>query len=122
MATPEDAFDALLGHVLRIGVVIAALVVIAGAALQIYRAEEKYVDFRTFHGEPAALTSVKGIVDSSRHLDPAGVTQLGLLLLILTPVARVVFAVLGFAYQRDWLYVAISIVVLALLLYSLRSG
>jgi uncharacterized membrane protein len=45
--------------------------------------------------------------------------QLGLLLLIATPIGRVVFSVAGFARQRDWLYVGITLVVLALLAYSL---
>ncbi|HZT76267.1 MAG TPA: DUF1634 domain-containing protein [Vicinamibacterales bacterium] len=47
------------------------------------------------------------------------VVQVGLLLLIATPIARVVFSVVGFSRQRDWLYVAVTLTVLALLLYSL---
>jgi uncharacterized membrane protein len=45
--------------------------------------------------------------------------QLGLLLLIATPIARVIGAGLIFAGERDWLYTAIAGLVLALLLYSL---
>jgi uncharacterized membrane protein len=44
---------------------------------------------------------------------------LGVLLLIATPIARVVFAVVSFAMERDWLYVAISAVVLAILAFGL---
>ena len=51
-----------------------------------------------------------------------GLIQLGLLLLIATPIARVVFSVAGFARQRDWLYVAITLIVLTLLGYSLLAG
>jgi uncharacterized membrane protein len=43
------------------------------------------------------------------------------LLLIATPVARVLFSVLGFGLERDWLYVAITLLVLALLIYTLTS-
>lgn len=51
--------------------------------------------------------------------DPAALIQLGVLLLIATPVARVVFAVVGFALERDRLYVAVSVAVLAILAASL---
>jgi uncharacterized membrane protein len=44
---------------------------------------------------------------------------LGVILLIATPIARVVFAVVGFALERDRLYVAVSLTVLAVLMASL---
>jgi uncharacterized membrane protein len=44
---------------------------------------------------------------------------LGLLLLIATPVARVAFSIFGFAAEKDWMYVVFTIIVLAILLYSL---
>jgi len=51
-----------------------------------------------------------------------GIIQLGLLLLIATPVARVAFSIAAFAMQRDRLYVVVTLMVLAILLYSLTSG
>ena len=54
--------------------------------------------------------------------DSRSIIQLGLLLLIATPIARVVFAVAGFLFEKDWLYVAVSLLVLAILLYSLVFG
>jgi uncharacterized membrane protein len=45
-----------------------------------------------------------------------------LLLLIATPVARVLFSVLGFGLERDWMYVVITLLVLALLVYTLASS
>jgi uncharacterized membrane protein len=48
-----------------------------------------------------------------------GLIQLGLLVLILTPIGRVTFSVFAFVYQRDWMYVAITLIVLVLLLTSL---
>jgi uncharacterized membrane protein len=47
------------------------------------------------------------------------IIQLGLLLLIATPIARVVFSVAAFAWERDFMYVGISLIVLIVLLYSL---
>jgi uncharacterized membrane protein len=48
--------------------------------------------------------------------------QLGLLLLIATPVARVAFSAAAFAMQRDRLYVVVALIVLAVLMYSLMGG
>ena len=48
-----------------------------------------------------------------------GLIQIGLLALIATPIARVTFSVFAFLYQRDWEYVAFTLIVLGLLLYSL---
>ncbi len=48
--------------------------------------------------------------------------MLGLLLLIATPVARVLFSIFAFGLQRDFLYVLFTVVVLLVLLYSLFGG
>ncbi|HXU49289.1 MAG TPA: DUF1634 domain-containing protein, partial [Candidatus Binatia bacterium] len=48
-----------------------------------------------------------------------GLIQLGLLLLIATPVARVIFSVFAFLYERDWKYVFFTLIVLGLLIFSL---
>ncbi len=78
--------------------------------------------YSAFRGEPGALRSIDGIVAEALHLSGRGLIQLGLLVLIATPIARVIFSVVGFIRQRDWLYTAITVVVLALLGYSLLSG
>ena len=45
--------------------------------------------------------------------------QLGLLLLIATPVARVIFSAIVFAVENDRMYLLFTLLVLAVLLYSL---
>jgi uncharacterized membrane protein len=74
-----------------------------------------------FHGEPADLRSLSGIVTDALSLQSRGIMQLGLLL-IATPVARVAFSVSAFAQQRDRTYVIVTLRVLAVLLYSLVGG
>jgi uncharacterized membrane protein len=76
-----------------------------------------------FHGEPADLRSVSGIVSAAlSHQHGRGIIQLGLLFLIATPVARVIFSVFASAVQRDWLYVVVTLIVLAALVFSLTGG
>lgn len=78
--------------------------------------------YHVFRGEPGDLRLVRGIVSDALELRGRGLIQLGLLLLIATPIARVVFSVATFIRQRDWLYVGITIIVLALLTYSLAGS
>jgi uncharacterized membrane protein len=59
-------------------------------------------------------TSIDAIDMRSR-----GLVQLGLLLLVATPVARVVLSVFAFARQRNPTYVVLTLIVLAVLIYSL---
>jgi len=72
-----------------------------------------------FEGEPSDLHSLHGIVRDAMTLNGRGIIQLGLLFLIATPVARVVFSIFGFAEERDGLYVFFTLIVLAILLFSL---
>jgi uncharacterized membrane protein len=76
-------------------------------------------DYRVFHGEPDPLKSPHAILAYAIQLRGRGLIQLGLLLLIATPVARVTFSVFGFARERDRMYVGFTLVVLIVLLYSL---
>ncbi len=118
----DDQFDLVLAHVLRTGVLLAAIVVAAGGVMFVLAHGSERPQYRVFQGEPARLRSVHAIVVEARHLRADGIVQLGLLLLIATPIARVVFSVIGFIKQRDWLYVGITAGVLALLTYSLLGG
>ena len=118
----DEEVDQFLGTLLRAGVLIAAAVALAGGLLYLARYGLQPAPRRIFHGEPAALTSVAGIVRGAFALHSEYVIQLGLVLLIATPVARVAFSLVAFAIQRDRVYVLITSIVLALLLFSLFSG
>lgn len=118
----DAEFDVLLGHVLRAGVVLSAAVVLAGAAIYLARHAGEIPQYHAFRGEPGNLRTILGIVGEAKSTSGRGVIQFGLLLLIATPIARVVFSVVGFIRQRDWMYVAITAIVLTLLLYSLLTA
>ena len=121
-AWTDERFDAVLAHVLRWGVILAATVVACGGVVFLARHGTQPADYRTFNGEPDALRSIGGVLSEAANESGRGLIQLGLLLLIATPIARVVFSVIGFAKQRDWLYVVITLAVLMLLTFSLASG
>jgi len=117
----DKSVEIFLGKMLRWGVLLAALVVFAGGVWFLVESRNAAQNYRTFRGEPTELRSLPDIVHQAMALRPLGVIQFGLLLLIATPVARVLFSVLGFALERDWMYVVITLLVLALLIYTLTS-
>lgn len=108
-----------MGNLLRIGVLLAAGLVTIGALVYLAQHYADHASFSTFQLETTDLRTVAGIVRLAAHFDSAGLIQLGLLLLIATPVARVIFAVIGFALEHDRLYVVVSCIVLVILVISL---
>ncbi len=118
----ELDLEKTLGNLLRFGVLVSAIVVIIGSGFHLAHHGTTSPDYGVFEAEPAELNHVSGIVLGSVHLEPDALIQLGLLLLLATPVARVAFSVFAFACQRDWLYVQFTLVVLAILVYSIIFG
>jgi len=123
MANPQGWTDSkveqIVGNLLRTGVMLAAVVVAAGGMLYLVRHGAESPDLHVFQGEPANLRTPMGVATNVCEGSARGVIQLGLLLLIATPVARVMFSVFAFGVQRDYTYVCITLLVLAVLFYSL---
>lgn len=118
----EARFERFLSHLLRTGVLIAAGVVLFGGSLYLIRHGGETPDRKVFHGEPSALRQPLQILENTAELSGRSTIQLGLLLLVATPVARVACSVVGFLLERDYLYTALTLVVLTVLLYSLFFG
>jgi len=115
----EQRTEIVIAYLLRAGVMTAAVVVLVGAALFLGAHPTAHVDYRTFHGLPATLRTVHGIVHAALFRDSRAIIQLGLLVLIATPIVRVMFSVAAFAIEGDRMYVLFTLIVLAVLLYSL---
>jgi len=111
--------EVIIGALLRTGVILAAAVVLFGAVVYLARHGQQVASYGVFHGEPEALKSLTGIIHGALHMSGRAIIQLGLLLLIATPVARVAFSAVAFAIEGDYLYVWITLFVLGVLLYSL---
>jgi uncharacterized membrane protein len=111
--------EIFIGGLLRAGVVVSAIVVLAGAIVYLARNGESPINYRNFHGEPADFRSISGVLRQVMALRGRGIIQLGLVLLIATPVARVAFSILGFAREGDRMYATVASIVLLILLYSI---
>jgi uncharacterized membrane protein len=114
------ALELLVSFTLRAGVAASAALILIGLVLL------------TFHPAGGRNMSIDDAVRFPRGfaeifagafaLDPLAVVSLGLLVLIMTPVARVVIAIGGFAAEKDWKYAAFSGLVLAILVASFVLG
>ncbi len=118
----DERVEKIVGNLLRSGVIASAIVVLAGGIIYLIRYGANLPDYSIFHGEPAEFRSAEGIIRAAFALRSRGLIQLGLLLLIATPVARVVFSIFAFALQRDRIYMVVTLIVLAVLIYSLAGG
>jgi len=117
----DQKIEGIIGNLLRIGVGTAAAVVLVGAAAYLVRHGFGHANYRVFRGEPSDLRTLRGIVRAALGLHPRGIIQLGLVLLIATPVARVAFSVFAFAVERDRMYVVFTLMVLGILILSLAG-
>ncbi len=118
----DRRLENIIGGLLRAGVLFSAGVVTLGGILYLVQRHGAHVDFSRFVADGPEFRTVKGIVQSAARRQSEGLIQLGLVLLILTPVARVALAVVGFALEKDRLYTVVSLIVLAVLVFSLTHA
>jgi uncharacterized membrane protein len=115
----DEQMRGIMGTLLRVGVVSSAIIVVFGGILFFIGHPKEIMDYTTFKGEPERLRQVQVILKEALSLKSRDVIQLGLLLLVATPVARVLFSLIGFMIEKDWIYVAITFIVLIVLFSSL---
>jgi uncharacterized membrane protein len=109
--------DQLISFVLRGGVLLSAGLLIVGALLYAFSALRGTVPNPLVYPH-----SLGDVFAGLAHGDPLAILALGLLTLLLTPVARVAVSIFAFARERDWLYVGITALVLLILLVSFLLG
>ena len=118
----DQRTEVVISVLLMAGVLTAAGVVLFGAIVFLARHGTSIPAYHVFQGEPTDLRTLSGIFHDAFTFEGRGIIQLGLLILIATPVARVVFSIFAFGMERDSLYVVITLIVLAVLVFSLVGG
>ena len=119
-----EMMNEVVGNVLRYGVITSSVVILIGTALLVANSG--------FSGMSNALTynpnqiphgtfgvSLSGLVSGLIRFQPYSLIELGVIILLATPVSRVLISVFLFAAEGDRRYVYITAVVLALLLFSI---
>ncbi len=123
MSEERTDFKAVIGLVLRYGVIASFAIVALGSTLlflegrtgynQLGTAEELFRAHNSFPIGPLPL--VQGLASAK----PYAIIELGLIVLLATPVARVVISIFLFAEEKRYIFVAITASVLAILVLSM---
>jgi len=118
----DERMDQIISAILRVGVGLAALVVFAGGIYYLVKHGGQLPQYQHFHGQPPQLRTLPGIAAFALSSHSRGIIEVGLLILIATPIARVVFSVIAFALQRDRTYTVVTLAVLTVLICNLIVG
>ena len=119
MTSREDKrLEIAMGHMLRFGTTIAASIVLCGGILYLNQFHGPIPDYRHFHGAPLASRSLGAMLKGLGEFDSQSMIACGILVLVATPICRVILGVIGFSVQKDRMYAAVSAMVLAVLLAS----
>ena len=108
-----------VGAILRLGVLVSSAVIVLGLVPYLVRDGARHADYHLFRGEPAVFRTVPELIAYAAAAHPRGIMQLGVLLLIATPVARVALCLVEFGRERDRLYIGVTLVVLLALSWGL---
>lgn len=117
----DGSMERAIATLLRRGVLLAGVLVLLGGVVYLGRHGLELADYRVFHGIPSEMRTIPGVLGAAASGRGRALILLGLLVLIATPVARVGLGAIAFARQRDWLYVVVSLIVLAALFCSLAG-
>lgn len=107
--------EAVVSGLLRIGVLLSAAVILIGLLLLMFTGTSGYPG-TTY---PTTLTA---IFIGIGEFKPYAIIMFGLFCLILTPVLRVLVSLATFLKEKDYLYVAITAIVLIILAISFLIG
>jgi uncharacterized membrane protein len=110
-----EAMEITISNFLRLGVSLSAMVILIGVMMLFCSGNSGYPG-TTF---PVTITT---IIQGLLALKPDAVILTGLLLLILTPAFRVGVSIITFIWEKDYLYVAITSVVLVILVIGFLLG
>jgi uncharacterized membrane protein len=114
----DTDLEKIIGQLLRYGVLISSLVVLAGGIVYLIRHGRQLPPFGKFTGEPDKMREPVPMWKAIIRGEGRPLIQLGLLLLIATPIARIIFSFFGYLVEKDYLYMLITGIVLVVILWN----
>ncbi|WP_316739671.1 DUF1634 domain-containing protein [Pedobacter aquatilis] len=118
----EKDIQVLLGTLLRAGVIISMSTVLIGGIIFLIHNNGAITDYKVFTPELSKFSSVLEILKGVTTFKGDAIVQFGVLMLIFTPIARIIFAIFSFLIEKDYLYVLIGFIILAIIAISLSGG
>ena len=117
----DTDMQAVIGWVLRLGVIASVSIVIFGGIVYICRHGHEVASHAQFVGVPG-FVKINGIIGGILTFRGRAIIQAGIILLIATPILRVLFSAISFMLEKDYMYVCISLLVLCIIFFSLVNG
>jgi len=122
LAISDEKLEVFISNILRAGVALSAVFMLSDGVFYLVQNAFAPALYHTFAARPGELLNLRGMAANIRAFNNLGIMQLGLLILIATPVIRVVMSLAVFVIQRDRLYTAVTFIVLGILMYSIFRG
>ncbi|QIK54290.1 DUF1634 domain-containing protein [Dysgonomonas sp. HDW5B] len=123
----ERDVEQYIGKLLRYGVMLSCAITLFGGVIYLFQHKGVMVDY-----SPVPTGMAFGVEDYLRELntifprmldfDGAAIIQFGVLVLIATPIIRVAFSAFSFLIEKDYLYVVITLIVLAIIMGNMLLG
>lgn len=114
----DTDLELVIGQLLRYGVILSSVIVAAGGVLYLFRHGGEQPQFGVFRGEPDKMKNLVPMWQSILRGEGRPLIQLGLCVLIATPIARIALSVIGYLMEKDYLYLVLTLVVLAVILWN----
>ena len=114
----DTKIEHILAYILRIGVIVSAVVVLFGAVLYLFSHGKERPDYYRFVFNPFSVDNPMDLLRDVFALKSLEIMKLGILLLVGTPILRVIISVIAFIYEKDLMYVVFTLIVLSVLIYS----
>jgi uncharacterized membrane protein len=110
--------ERIIGELLRYGVLTSSLVVLAGGIVYLIRHGSQFPQYHEFKGQPEKMRKPLLMWEAILRGEGRPLIQAGLLVLIATPIARIVFSVFGYLLEKDYLYAVLTVIVLLVILFN----
>jgi uncharacterized membrane protein len=119
----DTDIEQFIGLQLRYGVITASLIVFIGGLVYLNQFGGLAIpSYHQFVGTKAGFTTIAEISTGLHHMNAKGIIQLGVLVLIATPILRIAFSLIGFVLEKDKLYIGITMIVLVVMMVSIFGG
>ncbi len=112
----------LVARLLRIGVFSASIIALIGGVIYLLHFGSARPEYHVFNGAPEQYRHLQGIFTGLLSFDGMSIIQLGIVILLATPILRIFFSAIGFAVEKDYLYVFITLLVFSVILFGMVGG